>query len=57
MEVVYARNNATMYQTLIRIGKDKNLTLYNQEELSSNVMMINSTKIYFDSEYCAEAKK
>ena len=57
MEVVYARNNATMYQTLIRIGKDKNLALYNQEELSSNVMMINSTKIYFDSEYCAEAKK
>ena len=47
MEVVYARNNATMYQTLIRIGKDKNLTLYNQEELRSNVMMINSTKIYF----------
>ena len=35
MEVVYARNNATMYQTLIRIGKDKNLALYNQEELSS----------------------
>ena len=30
MEVVYARNNATMYQTLIRIGNDKNLTLYNQ---------------------------
>ena len=30
MEVVYARNNATMYQTLLRIGKDKNLTLYNQ---------------------------
>ena len=30
LEIVYACNNATMYQTLMRIGKDKNLTLYNQ---------------------------
>ena len=27
LEMVYARNNATIFQTLMQIGKDKNLTL------------------------------